>query len=293
MIENRYTEPVKMLSYAKVNLFLQVLNKRADRYHNIVSLFQAVDLADTLDFELQSEPGVVIEIHGRMTDLPIGTDNLIAKAYSALAKDFSFDKGLKVRIDKRIPIGAGLGGGSSNAATTLLASNTLFDLKLSEEKLNLYALSLGSDVPFFLSSGQAMVRGRGELIEQVALPTDYFLVLVYPGIHCSTTEAYESLDAGLTKRAPHFSFQNCRTTEELLTPLRSVGNDFEQVQYSRYPVLGRVHELLERAGASLVRLSGSGSTVFGLFTKLPVLGRDFGREQGWTSFTVRPCVLSR
>ena len=291
LIDKHSDSKLTIASPAKVNLFLEVLGKRNDGYHDIHSLFQAVSLYDILEFEITSTPSVEISIKGA-DNIPTDTSNLISKAYRVMQSRFGFSDGLTVSLDKKIPSGAGLGGGSGNAAATLLACNILFKLGLSNEQLAKLSLQIGSDIPFFFSSGQAIIGGWGEVVDDIALPLDYWLVLVTPQLHISTAEAYAGLRMGLTKEATRISFGGCRTTEELIACLAEVGNDFEPIQFAEHPILGRVAAMLVDSGASLVRMSGSGSTIFGIFTTAPDAERwANSRMHVWTVFTVRPIRL--
>ena len=277
---------------AKVNLFLQVLNKRPDGYHNINSLFQAVSLFDRLTFTPTSSSEITID----STSQDIGRieDNLVTKAWRLLRSRFGITTGIAVHLEKNIPIGAGLGGGSADAAATLLAGNILLDLKLSQLELRDLALNLGSDVPFFITGGQAVATGRGESLEETELPTDYWILLVTPRLSISTAESYAGLNLTLTESKNPFKLSVCRTARELIEQLRLSGNDFEGQHRVSFPVLGRIAESLARSGALLVRMSGSGSTMFGLFEAAPDFDNSLiTRETDWLVHIVRPVQLPR
>ena len=273
---------------AKVNLFLQVLGKRPDGFHNINSLFQAVSLYDELTFTVTDKPGVTIELTGD-TSLTTGDDNLVSRAYTIMRRSFDLPHGLHVNLDKQIPIAAGLGGGSADGAATIIACNLLFDLNLSQTQMARLALEVGSDLPFFFSRGQALVGGRGEVVKPADFPTNYTLVLVTPRQSASTAEAYDLLKMDLTKPKVPFTLPPCRDVNELIAALLMTGNDFEDVLGASYSDSGRIRDVLLQAGAVLARLSGSGPTMFGLFVDVPELGRDatYGRDC-WRLFTVTP-----
>ncbi len=276
---------------AKVNLFLQVLNRREDGYHNINSLFQAVSLFDRLTFTRTETPGIRIEVQGA-NGLSAGDDNLVAKAYRLMAAEFGLHGGLQIHLEKNIPIAAGLAGGSTDGAATLLACNLLYNLKLKRSRLAELALLIGSDLPFFFSSGQALVSGRGEVVREVSLPTDYWMALVTPAMGVSTPEAYRSLGRGLTIGGSVLTLADCRNVGELLAALELSGNDFEQAPLLSQPIFGEIKSALKQQGAVITRLSGSGPTVFGLFAEMPSLEREaelFRPE--WTVHTVRPILL--
>jgi len=273
---------------AKVNLFLEVLGKRPDGYHNINSLFQAVSLYDHLEFTVTNKPGVTIDLAGKV-NLPVGEENLVCRAYNTVKDTFNLPRGLHVNLDKQIPIAAGLGGGSADGAATIIACNLLFNLNLSQTQMARLALEVGSDLPFFFSGGQALVGGRGEMVKPAAFPTNYTLVLVTPGQSVSTAKAYDLLKMDLTKPKVPFTLPPCRDVNELIAALLMTGNDFEDVLGASYPDSDRIRDVLFGAGAVLARLSGSGPTMFGLFIDVPELGRDAtcGRDC-WRLFTVKP-----
>lgn len=276
---------------AKVNLFLQVLSRRPDGYHNINSLVQAVSLFDRLRFNVAPNPEVSIDLVHHV-DLPLGADNMIAKAYRLMKEQFGLTEGLLVTLDKNIPVSAGLGGGSADGAAAILACNLLFDLKLSYSQMAELALDLGSDVPFFLSCGQALVSGRGEIVMDTDFPTDYRIVLVSPDIAVSTASSYAALKTDLTKPKTPFKLKRYRTVDKFVRSLRFSGNDFENVQLVSFPELGRIKDTLLKRGALLARMSGSGPTMFGIFTETPKVevAKSFNRE-GWRFYTVEPISL--
>jgi 4-diphosphocytidyl-2-C-methyl-D-erythritol kinase len=293
LVRNISNAEVTIDAPAKVNLFLQVLNKRPDGYHNINSLFQTVSLCDRLRFCLSDEPDASIELLSD-SEITVTGDNLIAKAYRLLKQRFGLDKGLSVRLEKRIPVSAGLGGGSSNAAATILACNLLFHLNLSYEEMATLALQIGSDVPFFFSGGQALVSGRGDKVVDTDFPTEYKMVLVCAKIAIATAAAYAALKMDLTRAKKPFKLKSSGTLDEFVESLRLSGNDFEEIQFRAYPDLGRMREFLLKQGALMARMSGSGSTMFGIFRKTsqvevvkPFNGRD------WRLYTVVPISLPR
>jgi 4-diphosphocytidyl-2-C-methyl-D-erythritol kinase len=278
---------------AKVNLFLQVLNKRPDGYHDINSLFQAVSLCDSLQFRISDEPDVTIELLGD-SEITVTGDNLIAVAYRLLKQRFGLNKGLSVRLEKRIPVAAGLGGGSSNAAATILACNLLFDLNLSYPQMSAIALQIGSDIPFFFSRGQALVSGRGEKVVDTNFPIEYKMVLVCAKIAIATNAAYAALKMDLTRAKSPFKLKGSERLDEFVESLRLSGNDFEEIQFRAYPELGRMREFLLKQGALMARMSGSGPTMFGIFrdtSQIEVIKPFNGRD--WRLYTVVPISLPR
>ncbi|MEW6412465.1 MAG: 4-(cytidine 5'-diphospho)-2-C-methyl-D-erythritol kinase [Candidatus Zixiibacteriota bacterium] len=277
---------------AKINLFLEVMNRREDGYHDINSVFQAVSLYDRLEFTISARPGIKISLTGDI-ELSTGEDNLIARAYRMISEEFGVDRGLEVVLEKNIPVAAGLGGGSADGAATILACNRLFKLNLSAGSMGRLSERIGSDMPFFFTRGQALVTGRGDIIEEIELPTDYWVVLVNPGWEISTAAAYHALKRGLTRSKNPFNLAACPRAEELVRLLNLSGNDFEKVHLKSYPELGRIQEGLLRSGASLARMTGSGPTFFGIFNSAPEIREGATLRQGsWQLFTVLPVTFA-
>ncbi|MBI1820102.1 MAG: 4-(cytidine 5'-diphospho)-2-C-methyl-D-erythritol kinase [Nitrospirae bacterium] len=253
-------------SYAKINLFLKILDRRPDGYHNLISLFQRIDLYDELEFEPQ-EHGIVIESDDQ--GLPVDGSNLAYRAADLLARKAKIKKGVRISIKKNIPIGGGLGGGSSNAASTLLKLNELWGLNYSLIELGEMGASLGSDIPFFCyRTSSAWVSGKGEMIQPVVLPADYWLLLVFPSFSINTAEAYQLWDLsrnpdknGLTKKGNHNKISSFQTLAE-----EGFKNDFETVLFGKYPGLREIQDRLYQEKAEKVLLSGSGSTIFAVFS---------------------------
>jgi 4-diphosphocytidyl-2-C-methyl-D-erythritol kinase len=282
---------------AKVNLFLQVLRKREDGYHDINSLFQAVSLFDRLQFRrVLGRPVVQISLKSPSV-VPLGEDNLICRAYRLMQQRFGLSDGLDITLEKNIPIAAGLAGGSTDAAATISACNILFGLGLGTVAMAELGLQIGSDVPFFFSRGQALVTGRGEKITEVSLPVDYWMELVTPDVMVSTAEAYRSLSLGLTTNRNPVTFRSCKELQGLVDFLKDIGNDFEETQLKAYPQLSRIKDELSDRGAVLTRMSGSGPTVFGIYTETQdekskrFLSRDDSSIGKWQATAVRPIVL--
>jgi 4-diphosphocytidyl-2-C-methyl-D-erythritol kinase len=277
---------------AKINLDLRVLRRRPDGYHDIDSLFQAVSLFDRLKFTRRDDAGGVRLSLTRPATLPTDYSNLIVKAFHLLKKRFGLAGGMEVELEKNIPIAAGLGGGSADGAATILACQILFELPLSRAEMAALSAEIGSDLPFFFSSGQAHVTGRGEVVEDVELPLDYWLVLVTPPVAVSTAQAYAALRLPLTSsRAPR-SFRGWKAPSEFVKWLSDSGNDFESRSLEMLGPLAEAKSGLTDTGALLSRMSGSGPTVFGLYNNAPDLEGDrvLGRSD-WSVSTVRPIRL--
>lgn len=257
-------DAVVVQSRSKLNWYLRVLEPREDGFHDIETIFQELQLSDELSFELIDAEAC--EITGFPDDVPTET-NLIRQAWELLRRPYAAQVGgVRVSAVKTIPRGGGLGGGSSNAAATLLALNKIFNLQLSRAELETLAATLGSDVPFFVRGGIAVGRGRGELLESLPVPPQYHVVLVQPGHGISTREAYSRLDAlPLHAKALH-SLEGVRRAVLTGNPHRlaaAIHNDFEQA-VERENWYKRTVSALDQAGCLRAFLCGSGSTVAGL-----------------------------
>ena len=244
---------------AKINLGLFVTERRPDGFHNLESIFLPVSLSDVVEAVHMDGDNIRFSTQGRAIDGDIET-NLCVKAYRLLSRDFQLG-GVDATMLKNIPIGAGLGGGSSDGAHMLKVLNHLFHLKLSTEQLQHYAAQLGSDCPFFIENSPCFVHGRGELLESIDLPLKgQQVVIVHPGIHVSTADAYR----GVVPKQASF---NLRTISELPKEQwqRVVTNDFEDSVCKQHPAIAELINQLLEAGAWYARMSGSGSAVYGFF----------------------------
>jgi 4-diphosphocytidyl-2-C-methyl-D-erythritol kinase len=251
-------EPLRVESPAKVNLSLEILKKRADGYHEIRTLLQKINLSDSLIFSTLKGKRIVIE-----TDhpgLPTGRRNLVYRAAESILGDSAYRDGVLIRIEKRIPLGAGLGGGSSNAAATLTALNRLLNIPYSKRRLMRMGLEIGADVPFFLFDGDAIGSGIGERLKRVELP-ELWYVLIYPNFEVSTRWAYQNFV--LTNKKSRFNLHQLSTDPEDFS--RILKNDLEEVVEKKYPQVGSMKEVLLSAGARGASMTGSGPTVFGIF----------------------------
>ncbi len=249
-------------AHAKINLTLEVLHKRGDGYHEIRSLMQAIDFCDEIEFGRMDED--TISIVCNREDVPAGDQNLIAKAFCLLKRRCGFSGGLKVMVTKQIPPGSGLGGGSSNCATTIKVVDVIFELGMSRDDMMRVGAELGSDVPFFLGGGSSEVTGRGDTVRDVKLPLDYGVILVIPNVTTSTRDVYNSHRNGLTKkiRAGRFSIQHYTTGISDLLGL--VSNDLEEAVFRISPEIRAVKDVLVSSGLDCVSVSGSGSALFAL-----------------------------
>ncbi len=245
-------------AWAKINIGLKVISKRDDGFHNIETTLTTINLSDLITIE-KLESGVVVESIG--LDIP-PEKNLCYQAANVIKKRCNISKGVKIKLIKNIPIGGGLGGGSSDAACVLKGMNTLFELNISDEDLIELSKEIGSDVPFFIKGGAAYARGRGDELKFFKLPT-MFLILYYPGYPISTRWAYEEYDKTILTPQPEtdiISEKDKKKKKERVSFY--LENDFEKVVFKRHPDLLDVKANLLAAGVYLISLSGSGSCLF-------------------------------
>lgn len=241
----------------KINLGLRVIRKRDDGYHDIETCFFPVPWCDVLEIIPASETKI------SQTGIPIAGDpkaNIVFKAYELLRRDFGIGS-VEIHLHKIIPHGAGLGGGSSDAAHALKLLDTIFQLNLSADQLKKYALALGSDCPFFLNARPMLGKGRGEQLEPVVMDlSGKYLALIKPGVHVSTAEAY----SGVIPLLPPVSLLD--VIQQPITKWRqNLVNDFEKSVFNNHPEIAEIKEFLYSKGAVYASMSGSGSTVYGIF----------------------------
>jgi 4-diphosphocytidyl-2-C-methyl-D-erythritol kinase len=246
---------------AKINIGLHITQKRNDGYHNIESVFYPIPLTDALEVVIMpSQNDITITTTG--FEIAGNTqDNLIYKAYKLLQNDFTQLKGLHVHLHKAIPMGAGLGGGSSDCAFFIKTVTILYNLNLNVTQLQYYAQQLGSDCAFFIANTPAYATGRGEVLQPIALNlSGYYLVLVKPNVHVSTVQAY----AGVTPKASAINLNTLIHTS--INEWNSkIINDFEASIFTAHPVLQHIKNELYAQGAIYAAMSGSGATVYGIF----------------------------
>ena len=254
---------VRLPAFAKINLCLQVLGRRADDYHELRTIFQTISLHDTLELSLTPAPGISLEVSDPA--LSGGPENLVYRAIEAIGCEIGFRGGVQARLTKRIPVARGLGGGSSDAAAALIGVLRLTKKKLALERLTSIAAGLGADVPFFLFGGRAVAVNRGDEVYPLSdLPKRTILVVSPRNIGVSTKEAYEWVSGELTKRAkPHSIWGFCALCWSRQGA--GISNDFEAPVFGRHPRLGEIRDGLLKRGAADAALAGSGSAVFGIF----------------------------
>lgn len=254
---------------AKVNLYLEVLRKRADGYHEIRTVLQHVDLCDEIRI-MGREREISVESVG--LSCPTGEENLVHRAAALFLKTTGIRTGVRIQIVKRIPLGAGLGGGSSDAATTLWGLNRLFQADLTRERLEHLGTQLGSDVPFFFRGPTMWASGRGEELHPLPLFPPTWLLIVFPGFPVSTAWAFANLE--LTGGDKSIRVRAAAEQGDYEPLLAAPWNRFEEVIFRRYPAIKQLKESLEAWGARPALMTGSGSAVFGR-------ARDREEAEGW------------
>jgi 4-diphosphocytidyl-2-C-methyl-D-erythritol kinase len=266
---------VRIPAFAKINSCLHIIGKRPDGYHELRTIFQTISLRDTLELSLMPEPGIFLESSD--PELPTGPQNLIYRAIAAIASELDLRGGIHARLEKKIPVARGLGGGSSDAAAAFIGVLRLTKKNLPLAKLIEIAAGLGADVPFFLFGGRALAVNRGDEIYPLPDEPKQSVVVVSPkGIGVSTKDAYEWASAELTKHSePHKLFRFCALCWSRQGSRLS--NDFESPVFRRHPRLEEIRAGLLKRGAADAALAGSGSAVFGIFRN-PAQARRSARE---------------
>jgi len=253
-------DSLTLKSHAKINIGLQVLNQRQDGYHNLHTIFQELDFHDTITLTKTDRN---FELSSTTKDFPLDKSNTCHKAYSLLKKEFPDIGGVHVHVDKQIPQGAGLGGGSSNGAAILKGLNQLCELGLSDYDLEQIAVKIGADVPFFIQGGCQLGEGIGEKLTPISKRLPYSILLAVPPVSISTSWAYKGLKNGLEAEGRKANFADLFRRDEI--PFELFKNDFERIVIPAHPEIGRIKDALIKNGALYASLSGSGSTVFGMF----------------------------
>ncbi|MFT5235177.1 MAG: 4-diphosphocytidyl-2-C-methyl-D-erythritol kinase [Shewanella sp.] len=235
---------------AKLNLFLHVNHRRDDGYHELQTLFQFIEHGDLLDFKVTENSA--LKLHSNISDVVADNDNLILRAAKLLQNKSGTSKGAEIWLDKRLPMGGGIGGGSSDAATCLVALNTLWDTKLSRTELAELGLALGADVPVFINGLSAFAEGIGEQFTPVSPPEYWYLVLI-PDVHVSTAEIFQ--DPDLTRNTPKLDLNSLMNSQWQ--------NDCQQLVVKRYPQVAKTLGWLIEYAPS--RMTGTGACIFGEF----------------------------
>lgn len=258
---NRILMQMKIKAYAKINLGLRILQKRTDGFHDIETVFHRINLFDELDF-LHSD---AISMECDDPDILVDSSNLCIRAAILLKTRIGITRGVHIKLKKNIPVGAGLGGGSSDAAAVLLHLPKFWGFDINKSVLNELALNLGSDVPYFLEDGSAYATGRGEKLVYFKLDFPYWVLMVYPGIHVSTAWAYQSIKliTSRNERDLKALWQEYIHSPNKLNEY--IKNDFESCVFEKYQQIKKLKISLYESGANFVQMSGSGSSVYAFF----------------------------
>ena len=247
-------------SFSKVNIGLKVLNQRDDGYHNIYTIFQELNFGDSIYIEKRDQGCKIIS---NVDWIPTDKSNICFKAYNEIKKEFSKVKGLCLKIGKKIPTGSGLGGGSANAAAVLKGINKIYKLKLTARELEQIARKIGADVPFFIKGKTQLGEGVGEKLTQLHSTIIGTYLLVIPKFSISTEWAYSIIKNKLNDQDKKVNFSSFFNGD--YSSLQIFENDFERIVIPAYPEIGAIKIKLLKLGARFVSLSGSGSTVYGIF----------------------------
>lgn len=259
-------------AYAKINIGLDVLRRRADGYHEVKMIMQTVDIYDELVLERRKEPG--IELRMDNSELPSGGDNLICRAADLLFREKEITGGVNISLTKRIPIAAGMAGGSADAAAALRGVNELFDLGYSLTELQALGVGLGADIPYCLAGGTMLSEGIGEILTPLPAPPAAHLVIAKPDINVSTAFVYGNLHADRLAWHPDIDGMIAALQKGDLDGITDrLGNVLETVTVKAHPVIEQIRELLRKQGAENALMSGSGPTVFGIFKEKETAAR--------------------
>ena len=283
-------DQLEIRAYAKINLSLDVLGRLENGYHQVKMIMQTVGICDVLTFE---KTGGEIEISSDSGELPNGPGNLIYKAIRLMQETYGIEGGARVFLEKHIPIAAGMAGGSTDAAAALKAVNLLYGLGLSEEELRKTGVKIGADVPYCIMGGTALSEGIGEVLTRLEPMPDCFLLVAKPPINVSTKEVYEALDSREITEHPDVDGMIRAIREKDLKGIADrLGNVLADVTQPKYPVIGELRELMMAQGALGSLMSGSGPTVFGIFSseEAAQAGAEQIRKKGLTGqvFVTRP-----
>ena len=271
-------------SFSKVNLGLKILDLLPDNYHSIFTIMQEIDLHDTIHFQKNLEKKINFKTDGTII-VPNDKTNLCYKAAKLIFENYTISSGINVHLTKNIPIGAGLGGGSSNAATVLRALNDIFNLKIKNRELKELAMELGCDVPFFINGGTQIAEGKGEILTPLNIDiSQYYFLLVFPSFQVSTKWAYSFFKKDLPNTFDSHKFRSFQASLDW----KLFENDFENIIKSTYPEVVEIRRILEMNSSIFVSLSGSGSTMFGVFEDFLKADSAYQHLQNYHCCIVKP-----
>lgn len=249
---------------AKINLALDVLRRREDGYHEVRMIMQSIRLFDRLTLERDNTPGIRLKTN--LGFLPVDENNLVYKAAALLREEFGITDGLNILLEKRIPVAAGMAGGSTDAASCMIALNRLYKLGLSNEDLMKRGVTLGADIPYCVMKGTAISEGIGEILTPLPPAPDCFILIAKPGIHVSTRTVYGNLTLNDKTIHPNIDGMIAAIKKESVTDMCScLGNILEDVTIKDHPEIKRIKQTMLENGALGSLMSGSGPTVFGIF----------------------------
>ncbi|HIW31376.1 MAG TPA: 4-(cytidine 5'-diphospho)-2-C-methyl-D-erythritol kinase [Candidatus Paenibacillus intestinavium] len=265
---------------AKINLVLDALHKREDGFHEVEMIMTMVDLADRLEMEPLARDQIIIS--SQVGYIPLDAKNLAFQAAQLIKERYQVKQGVYIHLDKKIPVAAGLAGGSSDAAATLRGLNRLWNLNISEHELCELGAELGSDVPFCVTGGTALATGRGERLQPISIPPQCWVVLAKPPINVSTADVYGKFRVNKVEQHPSVqNMINALDSGSFTEMCDSLGNVLESVTLQLYPEVKQLKESMIRLGADGVLMSGSGPTVFGLVSKEAKLSRIYNGLRGF------------
>lgn len=255
---------MRLKALAKINLALDVLRKREDGYHEVRMLMQTIQMYDTLDIEKKAEPGITLETN--LPYIPNDEGNLVYRAAKLLMDEFHVEEGISMKLEKTIPVAAGMAGGSSDAAAAFIGVNKLFNLGLSKGELMERAVKIGADVPYCIMRGTALAEGIGEKLTKIKSVPHCYVLIGKPGIGVSTKEAYGNLNpAGITEHPDIDGMMKDIENGNLYQMVEKMENVFEPGIIKNHPEIQEIKDLMEANGALKAMMSGSGPTVFGIF----------------------------
>lgn len=255
---------ISLNAYGKINLGLDVVRKREDGYHEVKMIMQTVKLHDGLTF--CDTDADAIEIETNSTDIPVTEDNIIYKACELMRRTYGITKGVRVKLDKQIPVAAGMAGGSTDAAAALVAMNRLFDLNLTEEKLMELGVKIGADVPYCVMQGTALSEGIGEVLTAVSPMPDCYIAIAKPPVGVSTKWVYQNLKVSELERHPDIDgMVDALKSGDLRGVADRMENVLETVTIPEHPEIEKIKNIMKDRGALNSIMSGSGPTVFGVF----------------------------
>ncbi|MDD5021552.1 MAG: 4-(cytidine 5'-diphospho)-2-C-methyl-D-erythritol kinase [Endomicrobiaceae bacterium] len=277
---------------AKINLYLEIINKRPDGYHNIESVMHTVGLFDILEFDLNNNPKIELSCSDK--SLPVDSTNIVYKTAKKMQKKYNIKQGIKIHLTKNIPTGAGLGGGSSDSATTIKALNKIWNINASKEELESFAKTLGADIPFFFTGGTAKVEGIGEIVTKIPSKNNFFVVLVKPNFGVSTAYAYSKVKMPLTNQHEIHRITNALREKAFTTQVAKelLFNRFEEFVFPENLEIEKIKKTLESFGCASL-MSGSGATVFAL-TSGQEQSDEVVKQLGiykWNTWAVSSCEL--